>query len=144
MRANSCEPIVGAQVDLWHASAAGVYSNLAPEGTPDEQYLRGYQLTDSTGATHFTTIYPGWYSGRTPHIHFKVRGKGFEFTSQWYFDDAISDQVFAAAPVYGGRSQRTRRRNGDDFLFERRLLLALRPNELGPGYLGAASIGLRM
>jgi protocatechuate 3,4-dioxygenase beta subunit len=143
MRASSCEPIVGAQVDLWHASAAGVYSNLTREGTPDERYLRGYQLTDSTGAAHFTTIYPGWYSGRTPHIHFKVRGKGFEFTSQWYFDDAISDQVFAAS-AYSGRGARTRRRNGEDFLFERRLLLALSPNKLGPGYLGTASIGLRI
>ena len=140
--ASGCVPLVGAQVDLWHADAAGVYSNLAREGTPDERYLRGYQLTDSTGAAHFTTIYPGWYRGRTPHIHFKIRGQGYEFTSQWYFDDAISDQVFTAAP-YSDRGTRARR-NADDFLFERRMLLALRKNELGAGYLGAASIGLKV
>jgi protocatechuate 3,4-dioxygenase beta subunit len=140
--ASRCLPLVGAQVDLWHADAEGVYSNLAREGTPDERYLRGYQLTDSTGAAHFTTIYPGWYRGRTPHIHFKIRGKGYEFTSQWYFDDAISDQVFTAAP-YSDRGTRARR-NADDFLFERRMLLALQKNELGAGFLGAASIGLRV
>jgi protocatechuate 3,4-dioxygenase beta subunit len=136
----ACTPLVGAQVDVWHADVDGDYSD--PQRTPAEQYLRGYQLTDSTGATHFTTIYPGWYRGRTPHIHFKVRGKGFEFTSQWYFDDATSDQVFAA-PAYSRRGHRTRR-NGDDFLFERRLLLPLERNKLGAGYLGAASIGLRI
>ncbi|HSC07481.1 MAG TPA: hypothetical protein VLD59_11700 [Steroidobacteraceae bacterium] len=140
--ASGCVPLVGAQVDLWHADAEGVYSNLAREGTPDERYLRGYQLTDSTGAAHFTTIYPGWYRGRTPHIHFKIRGKGYEFTSQWYFDDAISDQVFTTAP-YSDRGTRARR-NADDFLFERRMLLALRKNELGAGFLGAASIGLKI
>ena len=137
-----CTPVVGAKVDLWHADAAGVYSDLAREGTRGENYLRGYQLTDSTGAAHFTTIYPGWYRGRTPHIHFKVRGERFEFTSQWYFDDAISDAVFAAAP-YNRRGTRTRR-NGGDYLFDRRMLLALNRNELGPGYLGAASIGVRI
>jgi protocatechuate 3,4-dioxygenase beta subunit len=140
--AAGCVPLVGAQVDLWHADAAGVYSNLSGEGTRDERYLRGYQLTDSTGAAHFTTIYPGWYRGRTPHIHFKVRGQGFEFTSQWYFDDVISDQVFARPP-YSERGARSRR-NGDDFLFERRLLLTVRQNDLGPGYLGAAAIGLKI
>jgi protocatechuate 3,4-dioxygenase beta subunit len=140
MHGDTCAPLVGAQVDLWHANADGAYSD--PERAAAEQYLRGYQLTDSTGAAHFTTIYPGWYRGRTPHIHFKVRGKGYEFTSQWYFEDALSDEVFTAA-AYGRRGERSRR-NGDDFLFERRLLLALRPNELGPGYLGAASIGLKI
>jgi protocatechuate 3,4-dioxygenase beta subunit len=133
-----CAPVVGAQVDLWHANADGAYSN--PEAASAEKFLRGYQLTDSTGAAHFTTIYPGWYRGRTPHIHFKVRGEDFEFTSQWYFEDATTDEVFKA-PAYGRRGQRTRR-NAEDFLFERRLLLALKPNALGPGYLGAASIGL--
>ncbi len=134
----ACAPLVGAQVDLWHSGIDGAYS----EGTRDESYLRGHQLTDSTGAAHFTTIYPGWYRGRTPHIHFKVRGERFEFTSQWYFDDAISDKVFAVEP-YSRRGTRTRR-NGSDFLFERRLLLALEQNDLGPGYLGAASIGLKI
>lgn len=137
-----CAPLVGAQVDLWHADAAGAYSDLAPEGTVGERYLRGYQLTDEAGAARFTTIYPGWYRGRTPHIHFKVRGEGFEFTSQWYFDDAISDQVFAAAP-YSRRGKRTRR-NDSDYLFDRRLLLALRQNAAGPGYVGTSSIGLRI
>jgi protocatechuate 3,4-dioxygenase beta subunit len=75
VRGTDCSPLVGARVDLWHSDADGVYSALAGEGTPDESYLRGYQVTDSKGAAHFTTIYPGWYRGRTPHIHYKVRGE---------------------------------------------------------------------
>jgi protocatechuate 3,4-dioxygenase beta subunit len=142
VRGIDCTPLVGARIDLWHSDADGVYSAPAGEGTPGESYLRGYQVTDSTGAAHFTTIYPGWYRGRTPHIHFKVRGEGFEFTSQWYFDDAISDEVFTAPP-YSRRGARTRR-NGGDFLFDRRMLLALQQNKLGAGYLAAAAIGIRV
>jgi len=60
-------------------------------------------MTDASGLARFTTIYPGWYSGRAVHIHFKVRtpgagGRTDEFTSQLYFDDAFTDRVHAKAP----------------------------------------------
>lgn len=70
---NSCAAVVGAQVDIWHCNAEGVYSNESVEGTTGETWLRGYQITDSNGLVTFKTIFPGWYSGRTTHIHLRVR-----------------------------------------------------------------------
>src|SRR5215212_906535 len=92
--AAACGPLAGAMVDVWHADAAGQYSDVRDnaEGfdTQKETFLRGYQLTDESGTARFTTIYPGWYRGRAVHIHFKIRespesDRGYEFTSQLYF-----------------------------------------------------------
>jgi protocatechuate 3,4-dioxygenase beta subunit len=107
-----CAPLAGAQVDVWHCDALGAY---ALDG---RKFLRGYQRTDATGRVHFHTIFPGWYSGRTVHIHFKIRAPGNrEFASQLYFDDALTDDIHATAP-YAARGQRTRR-NRDDGIFRR-------------------------
>ena len=62
--------------------------------TTGKKFLRGYQLTDAQGEAKFLTIYPGWYYGRTVHIHIKVRATAgakqtFEFTSQMYFEDSL-------------------------------------------------------
>ena len=114
----ACAPLAGAIVDLWHCDADGAYS--------DATFLRGYQRTDASGAVKFTTIYPGWYSGRTVHIHFKIRGSGYQFASQLYFDDAITDRVHAR-PVYARRGPR-RVRNERDGIYRDggdQLLLAL-------------------
>lgn len=142
----SCTPLEGAIVEIWHCDARGVYSAFAAEGTPGQNFLRGYQTTDADGTVQFTTIYPGGYRGRTVHIHFKVRTPGtdgaeYEFTSQMYFDDAISDAVLAQAQYGGSGGQRTTNamdglyRNGGD-----ELMLAL--TESGDGYAGAYHIGL--
>jgi protocatechuate 3,4-dioxygenase beta subunit len=102
-----CSPLAGAQVDLWQCDALGVYSDVRDTNgffdTRGKKFLRGYQVTDRAGAAEFLTIYPGWYSGRTPHIHFKVRHptgaqRADEFTSQLYFDEAITDQVYTLPP----------------------------------------------
>jgi protocatechuate 3,4-dioxygenase beta subunit len=106
---NGCEPLPDAIVDLWQCDAAGVYST-------DETFLRGYQTTGGDGAARFVTVYPGAYPGRTVHVHFKVRAKDQEFTSQLYFDDALTDRVHAEAP-YSGRGRRTR--NANDGIFRR-------------------------
>src|SRR6266545_3631870 len=105
INAGDCLPLAGAQVDIWHCDALGVYSDVRDPGfsTVGQRFLRGYQMTDSKGEAKFLTIYPGWYEGRTVHIHFKIRtapqaGRSFEFTSQIYFDDAFSDRVYADAP----------------------------------------------
>ena len=63
----ACAPLSGAQVDVWHSDALGAYSDGA------QKFLRGYQVTDDTGAARFVTIYPGAYQGRAVHIHFKIR-----------------------------------------------------------------------
>jgi protocatechuate 3,4-dioxygenase beta subunit len=87
-----------------------------------KKFLRGYQVTDAEGVARFKSIYPGWYPGRTVHIHFKIRSApsakpGFDFTSQLYFDDALTDRVHAQPP-YSAKGQR-RRRNADDHIFSR-------------------------
>jgi protocatechuate 3,4-dioxygenase beta subunit len=72
---SGCTPLGGATVDIWHCDALGVYSDVSDPGfnTVGQQWLRGYQTTEANGQANFTTIYPGWYQGRTVHIHFKIR-----------------------------------------------------------------------
>jgi protocatechuate 3,4-dioxygenase beta subunit len=69
--ASSCAPVVGAAVYLWHCDALGRYS-LYSSGVTGESWLRGVQATDSSGKVQFTTIFPGCYSGRWPHVHFEI------------------------------------------------------------------------
>src|SRR5205823_1672252 len=102
---NTCKPLQGAHVDVWHCDAAGAYSGVSDPGfqTTGQKWLRGYQITDANGAAKFVTIYPGWYSGRTVHIHFMIRTDptsetGYEFTSQLFFDEALTDKVHAQQP----------------------------------------------
>lgn len=107
-----CAPVRGATVDIWHANAAGRYSDVAQEGTSGQNWLRGFQTTDADGLVTFTTIWPGWYSGRAVHIHFKVRVSDgttttLEFTSQMFFTDAMNNQVFTTASPYKERSPQT-------------------------------------
>jgi protocatechuate 3,4-dioxygenase beta subunit len=102
---SDCAALEGALVDIWHCDAEGVYSGVQDPrfDTSDQAFLRGYQVTDASGMATFQTIYPGWYSGRAVHIHFKIRtdpdsDSGLEFTSQLFFDDALSAAVYAQAP----------------------------------------------
>ncbi|MEP7274219.1 MAG: intradiol ring-cleavage dioxygenase, partial [Acidobacteriota bacterium] len=131
----SCAPLSGALVDIWHCDALGSYSDVANGGgqanTSGQKYLRGYQITDPNGAVQFTTIYPGYYTGRTVHIHFKIRlfsgsTKTYEFTSQLYFDDALTDQVLALAPYNTKAARGTR--NSNDGIYNSQLLLSLTGN----------------
>ena len=112
-----CMPVRNALVDLWHCDALGRYSDV--DANRGSRFLRGNQVTDTNGRVRFTTIYPGAYPGRTVHIHFKVRkqdaGRTETFTSQFYFDDALTDRVHAA-PAYAARPQR-RMRNPRDGLY---------------------------
>jgi protocatechuate 3,4-dioxygenase beta subunit len=143
-----CAPLPGAMVDLWHCDAAGVYSDVSDPGgsTVGKKFLRGYQLTDADGLARFTTIYPGWYQGRAVHIHFKIRapaagGRAHEFTSQLFFADALSDQVYAQPP-YAARGSR-RLRNGQDGIFRQagaQLTLAVAP--ASPGYAATFDLAL--
>lgn len=122
---SNCVPLQGAHVDVWHCDAAGIYSDEDrrpnPENTSKQTWLRGYQVTDASGSVNFSTIVPGWYNGRTPHIHFKVRnfspeGKSTtEFTSQLFFHDQDTDRIYANAP-YNTHGKRTQR-NVDDGIF---------------------------
>jgi protocatechuate 3,4-dioxygenase beta subunit len=99
----SCIPLRGAKVDIWHANSQGIYSSVNDQGTAGKKFLRGYQITDHNGTVRFTTIYPGWYQGRTIHIHVKIRTfegpqKSLEWTSQFYFNNSINHQVHTQLP----------------------------------------------
>ncbi len=98
-------PLVGAQVDIWNANAQGVYSDEASESTTGTDYQRGYQLTSSHGVVNFLTNYSGWYSGRTPHVHIRIRTYSgttvtYNWATQLFFDDSVTAQVFAASSAY--------------------------------------------
>jgi protocatechuate 3,4-dioxygenase beta subunit len=98
-----CIPFSDAKVDIWHANSQGVYSGIGEAGTNGKNFLRGYQITDDIGTVRFTTIYPGWYEGRAIHIHVKVRAlegseDPFEWTSQFYLNDSINEQVHKLPP----------------------------------------------
>lgn len=148
--ASGCQPIEGAQVDIWHCDALGVYSDVEDPSfkTLGQKFLRGYQLTDARGEVKFLTIYPGWYQGRTVHIHIKVRTapqatRGYAFTSQMYFPDTLTDEVHAQPP-YATKGRR-RERNEHDRIFRKggdRLLLGPRPAAVG--YAAAFAIELRI
>jgi protocatechuate 3,4-dioxygenase beta subunit len=72
----------------------------------NKRYCRGVQVTDANGKANFSTIFPGWYTGRTIHIHFTVRVNGRDaVTSQLYFEDALSNEILAQGE-YAGRGQR--------------------------------------
>jgi protocatechuate 3,4-dioxygenase beta subunit len=71
VKAGTGAPFAGAAVYLWHCDQAGRYS-LYSQGATNENYLRGVQEADADGVVSFTTIYPGCYSGRWPHVHFEV------------------------------------------------------------------------
>jgi protocatechuate 3,4-dioxygenase beta subunit len=119
----SCTAFQGALVDVWHCDALGAYSDVQDPGfsTAGQKWLRGYLITDANGRAAFTTIYPGWYQGRAVHIHFKIRSdaaasSGLEFTSQLFFDDTVSDQVFTRAP-YSQKGGQRGVRNENDGIF---------------------------
>jgi protocatechuate 3,4-dioxygenase beta subunit len=148
--AGDCQPLAGAQVDIWHCDALGVYSDVKDPGfnTVGQKFFRGYQITDARGEAKFLTIYPGWYEGRTVHIHVKIRtapqaGRNFEFTSQMYFDDGLTDRVHTDPP-YAAKGRRIAR-NQDDRIFRRggdQLMLATTP--VADGYAATFAIGLQL
>lgn len=146
---NSCTAIEGAQVDVWHCDANGQYSAVSDQGfdTQGQQFLRDYQLTNANGAVQFQTIYPGWYSGRAVHIHFTIRttaadGQDYQFTSQFFFDDNITDQIHELEP-YASKGQRDTRNSNDNIFMGGgdQLLLNLQ-GDTTSGYTGSMTIGL--
>jgi protocatechuate 3,4-dioxygenase beta subunit len=146
--AGTCRPLEGAVVDLWQCDADGIYSDVRDPlfSTVGQKFLRGYQLTDTSGTAHFTTIYPGWYPTRTVHIHFKIRTSrrtagGLEFTSQLYFDDKLTDRVHASPP-YISRGRRPVMNNRDSIFRGGGRQLMLAPTAEDDGYRATFNIGL--
>jgi protocatechuate 3,4-dioxygenase beta subunit len=154
--ADTCKPIEHADVEIWHADASGTYSgysgNLPPTGgggqaTPNnsKRFLRGHQKSESRGQVLFDTIYPGWYRGRTPHIHMKVHvGGSVVHTGQLFFNDRTSDAVYRTGAYRShGQPDTT---NGADGIYaaaggsKAKVHLTRRRNR---GYKGRITVGVR-
>ncbi|CAF1062209.1 unnamed protein product [Adineta ricciae] len=115
---NTCTPIADAAVTMWHCDAGGIYShyiqasqNVQNPQKDNSTFLRGILLTDANGLVTFDTIYPGWYIGRSIHIHVKVHlggtylnetsyysGAKYVHTGQLFFNDSFSDLVNEQTP----------------------------------------------
>jgi protocatechuate 3,4-dioxygenase beta subunit len=141
VNASTCRPIKGAAVDIWHADALGVYSGFG-SGSGNRTFMRGIQKTDATGLARFRSVWPGWYPGRTVHIHVKVHVAGnVVHTGQLYFPDSVTDKVFRRKP-YSRRPKRTTR-NANDFVFAqggKRSMLRMRKS--GNAYVAAITMGV--
>jgi protocatechuate 3,4-dioxygenase beta subunit len=124
VRAGDCATLANARVDVWHADALGLYSGydrqsgvggVSPAAAVGKQYLRGTQFTDAQGNVQFRTIFPSWYGGRTPHVHFKVFLGGKEVVaSQIFFPDEITKEVFAQWQPYRDHTSKRRTFNDND------------------------------
>ncbi|MDR6977076.1 protocatechuate 3,4-dioxygenase beta subunit [Streptomyces sp. 3330] len=120
---DGCTPVAGAAVEIWHCDAWGYYSGYTtanPGGSApaesedgstadDDTYLRGYQIANANGVVKFETIFPGWYTPRTCHIHLKVHTGGqkedgtyeggkVNYTGQLFFPDDIAEEIFTLEP----------------------------------------------
>lgn len=145
VNSNGCVPLSGAQVDIWHCDAYGVYSDAQDRNfnTVGKKFLRGYQVTDANGLAQFVTIYPGWYDGRAVHIHFKIRVNNYEFTSQLFFDDTFTDQVYLQEP-YAQKGERNPRNDGDNIYRNGGSQLVLNVTPDGTGYTANFDIGVQI
>lgn len=122
--ADTCQPVPNASIDIWHTDAGGIYSapitamcNAGNQLARTQTFCRGVQTTDGAGWAHFNTVYPGWYSGRTTHIHATVRRSGTEIvTTQFYFDDDLSDFIYRNHRDYAARPNRDTRNTTDNIL----------------------------
>jgi protocatechuate 3,4-dioxygenase beta subunit len=124
VRAGDCATLTNARVDVWHADAIGLYSGytnqsgvggISTAAASRAQYLRGTQFTDAAGQVQFRTIFPSWYGGRTPHVHFKVFLGGNEVVaSQIFFPDDISKEVFNEFQPYRDHAAKRRTFNHND------------------------------
>lgn len=137
-----CTPIPNVMVDVWHADKDGNYSGY--NGFVGQTFMRGTLFTNAQGVVVFNTVYPGWYTGRATHIHFKVRLSATTFvTSQFCFLDSVNNGVYAT-PLYSGRGPNPMT-NAQDGIFgsaaPQYLVMDVASNGSG-GYNGTYSIGI--
>ncbi len=136
---SSCSPLRDAVVDIWHCDAVGLYSGYGSEGTAGERFLRGIQVTNADGRVEFDTIYPGFYRGRTVHIHFKIHlDERTAVTSQVFFPESLNDAVMATSPYHDSGVRDTR--NSTDSIFTSSTVLDIVAD--GGGYAATLVIGI--
>jgi protocatechuate 3,4-dioxygenase beta subunit len=140
--ASSCRPIRNAAVDIWHADASGIYSGFG-DGASSRTFMRGIQRTNVKGLAQFRTVYPGWYQGRTVHIHVKVHvSSNVVHTGQLYFPDSMTDAVYRRAP-YSARGSRDVR-NASDSIYRsggKRSMVGVKKNSAGV-YVATITMGV--
>jgi protocatechuate 3,4-dioxygenase beta subunit len=169
---DGCAPVPGAAVEIWHCDAWGYYSGYTTAGpggsapaesedgstADDDTYLRGYQIANAGGVVKFETIFPGWYTPRTCHIHVKVHTGGekedgayeggkVNFTGQLFFADDIAEEIFTLEPY--DRHTGTYTRLDDDMVYDgggaASGLLTLKPvkkKDPSKGYKGFLTLGI--
>lgn len=159
-------PVSNCVVEIWHCDAGGLYSGFESSSTgratsrrgadttsdgsyssgdreasttDDGTYLRGAQVADDKGIVQFTTIFPGWYPGRTAHVHLKVHlDRKSVLTTQLYMEDDVATEVYAAAP-YNDRAGRSTLNSDDGFFDETAVLTVIDANG---GRLGLINLGV--
>jgi hypothetical protein len=137
---STCRPIRNAVVDIWHCDASGAYSGV--EGNSG-RFLRGIQRTNAKGVATFQTIYPGWYPGRTVHIHVKVAlGGNVVHTGQLYFSDRVTDAVYRRGP-YSRRPGRSTRNAADSIYRNGGSRSTLKVVRAGSAYVGSIAMGVQ-
>lgn len=143
VNATTCRPIRNAAVEIWHCDALGNYSGV--QGQTNRTFLRGIQKTTANGKCSFQTIYPGWYRGRTIHIHVKVFVGGNEVhTGQVFFADSVSDAVVKSAP-YNTRGTRDTFNRSDGIFQGGGSKSLVTPRRTGArGYAAALTMGVKV
>ncbi len=124
--ADTCAPVSGATVEIWHTQRTGVYSGVTPNppacylDDPEAatfMYFRGTQIAGADGRVDFDTCFPGWYSGRAIHIHFQViRDDKVYATSQLFFADELNAEIFGSHPDYSEFGQPDRTNISDNII----------------------------
>ncbi|HTH82917.1 MAG TPA: hypothetical protein VL490_08270 [Mucilaginibacter sp.] len=152
---SNCNVVSGVRVDMWQCNKDGYYSGysnqpgvLGTQSYVGKTWLRGYQTTDSNGQLKFTTIYPGWYSGRATHVHFEVFINGvLKKTTQMAFPESISD-VVQISSLYAAHGINTTRNAKDSVFGNSTTDLANETISLmgsvSAGYSGTFTIGLAL
>lgn len=154
---NNCEPLTNAIVDIWHCDSRGYYSQFTAnnpldwpskpgvaEKSDNETFLRGRQISDETGKVQFKTIYPGWYSPRTQHIHARIfLDEKVAATIQLYFPDRLNKMVSLMKP-YNQRtpSPYTNQNDAVIGLSEGADGSWLHMTEQGDGFRGTLTVGI--
>ena len=145
---SACRPLPGARVDIWHADTSGIYSGYPrqPGGisTEGETFMRGTQFADGDGVVAFHTVYPGWYPGRTTHIHFKVFVEQTSvLTGQVFLPDEVSNRVYATVSPYNERHAKRDTLNDNDRIARQATAASVASIEEAPeGYLAQLIVGV--
>ena len=141
-----CASLPDAVVDIWHCDAYGVYSDEAANDSVGKTFLRGYQISNAAGRVRFVTVLPGWYQGRTVHLHIKIRttgtdGNPYEFTSQLYFTEDFQLAYLATDP-YAAKGSRDTTNATDGIYGDVGDQMLLTPRRQGHGWAANFCIGL--